>query len=369
MTVAEAPAFRVGRGMDLGDSQRAEILDLLTVGFGSWPAADVPSAAEHLDWKLEGAPGRPTLVLLGEDAGRIVFFNAQWDLPYRVDGVERRVRMGMDSCVHPDYRGRGFNTLRMRHAHEQFSPIFDLLLSYSVSPQINRSSAKYLEMMKPANGPLHLVRVLRPKGMAEDVQDSLPRLPRFGVSAALAGMDLLARVGSAGSAGSVDGSLRTADSFDERVDALFESAAGAFVFIGVRSAELLNWRFADARAGTYTIRLVESGDRLLGYSVLSLGRQSRVLDLLTEGNRPDVADLLVADAVGAAKEAGASRIDCWLPRVHPYARILRRHRFTSWLPYDPALRLSRESLPRQKTASLLDPTAPVHLTMADADYT
>lgn len=105
-------------------------------------------------------------------------------------------------------------------------------------------------------------------------------------------------------------------------------AAAPFWLIVERTPEYLNWRFADARAGAFAIRLAESDGHILGYLVLRMsGGRGHIADLLVLPGRDDVVASLVRDALGQFQSSGVSSVECWATRNHPYREALGQHGF------------------------------------------
>jgi hypothetical protein len=89
----------------------------------------------------------------------------------------------------------------------------------------------------------------------------------------------------------------------------------------VRHRAYLNWRYADPRAGRYTIRVAEEKGELLGYVVPAVSRgKGFIADLLVLPGRLDVVAALVEDAAGHLAERGLSALRCWCAKRHPYRR-------------------------------------------------
>jgi hypothetical protein len=98
----------------------------------------------------------------------------------------------------------------------------------------------------------------------------------------------------------------------------------------MRSAERLNWRFADQRAGDFEILAVTEGEGLAGYAVIAArGRHGWVADVLALPGRRDVLDGLVGEAVRRLLAAGAVRIRAWLPGRHPFRPAFRAAGFVA----------------------------------------
>lgn len=83
------------------------------------------------------------------------------------------------------------------------------------------------------------------------------------------------------------------DRYDERFDRLWTKAAERFPILGDRSAEFLNWRFADSPDIRYrALALIDGEDRLRGYLVYHFnGATAHVADFLYETPK-DLAALL-----------------------------------------------------------------------------
>lgn len=145
-----------------------------------------------------------------------------------------------------------------------------------------------------------------------------------------------------------------------------DKASAAFDFIGSRRADYLNWRYADRRAGNFTLTLARTPDNILGFSVLGVSRgRALVADLLALPGRADVAASLIADSIRSARAAGAAAIECRLPRRHPYRQLLRRAGF--FRSTYAACFFEPVGVPEDAIAFLDDPGASVHFTLGDSD--
>jgi hypothetical protein len=160
--------------------------------------------------------------------------------------------------------------------------------------------------------------------------------------------------------------LKTVERFDERMDEFAVRAAESFDFIQLRDREYLNWRFCDARAGTFAARLAEEDGEVLGFCVVkaSSGR-GYIADLLALPGRTDVVGSLIGDAIRLVRDAGGYGLDCWMTKRHAYTAILREHGFID--RRSPVPLSFRASDPARVPRCLRDPAAKIHLMTGDSD--
>jgi hypothetical protein len=122
--------------------------------------------------------------------------------------------------------------------------------------------------------------------------------------------------------------------FDERVNLFWDEVRDHHDFIVQRDMKYLNWRYCDPRPGSYTIKQVRDGERVLGYCVLSTEerahsnyRTGQVVDLLALPGRLDVVNVLVKDAARFFSASKVELIHCLLVKSHPYSHVLEQHGF------------------------------------------
>jgi hypothetical protein len=161
--------------------------------------------------------------------------------------------------------------------------------------------------------------------------------------------------------------IETVDRFDERIDAFCEEASQAFDFISIRGADALNWRYADRRAGDFTIRLVTEDQRIVGFSVLRVSNGAgHIADIMALPGRDDVIAALGRDAARRLR-GQAPRVECWLFDNGPYAAALvsagflgRRNR--RQLTYEAV------GVPVEEIEFLSGPSIRAHLSVGDMDW-
>ena len=311
----------------LRDDDLPAVVELLRATFGRWPKVETSAAPiDHLRWKLgDGRPG-VSEHFVGELDGRIVAFQLNHHWRTKVGDREFDVRRGWDSAVHPEVQGRGVMSIMRPAMHAKFVEVPDFFLGGSDHPAIphiherlseerHDFGQRWLVFVRPLTlrAALRTFK-LRPGRSPRELFDSLATLRRWRRIDARERTSLPAEHPY---------SIRTAERFDDRIDAFCAEASQQFDFISVRDKALLNWRYADRRAGDFTIRLATEGDRIIGYSVLRVTNGAgHIADLLALPGRLDVVESLARDAAAQLRGA-APAIECWLFEHHPYVPALQ----------------------------------------------
>ena len=270
---------------------------------------------------------------------------------------------GIGGATHPDFQGRGlYQSLHGWREEREDPPLTMNLVSRARDPR----ATKYERLPFGKSMGVYL-RVLRPWRAAADRGGFVPP-----GAVAFAAMMLWGRLreGSGGKEAGI--TVSELPAFDERFEPFWERASAAWDVIPVRSVELLNWRFCDPRAGDFSIRIAEENGALLGYVVLHLvSTRGYVMDLLALPGRLDVVRRLIDDAVHILHEAGASAVECWMLREHPYAGVLRRARFVLLRRRSARetslIGLTAPDASAEERALIASPRTPVHLVRADFD--
>ena len=320
------------------ESDDEALISLLQESYGGWPTVDVTVAPiEHLRWKLNSHAIAPRYHMVAEIDSRIVGVRQFWAQPVKVRDRVLMLRQAVDGCVQPAYQGRGIAAQLRAFGAEEFRRAFDL--------HIGGQSGH------PAMIKLWLRESQQPLGNEIEAWERSLR-----------------RVTAPPERPAVQWTVSQVSRFDGRIDRFWEDASRAFDFLVVRSKDYLNWRYADPRAGAFTIKLAEEGERVLGYAVLRVLRGKGYLaDLLVLPDRLDVLDSLVCDAIRTFGEAGVGTVRYWTPARHPYKAMIaehgfvfkrRRKRYITFL----ALGTSWDEL-----AFLEDPQTRVHFTIGDLD--
>jgi len=345
-----------------------DVAGLLNRAFGRWPRLDLSvSSADHLVWKMNGVlPGFPA-ALIAEVGGRLAGYRTVLARRVLVQGEPKLFLHFVDAGVDPELQGRGVNGAMQRLMQEEFHPRFDLSIDDGTVETIVRSRDRLGEVhefgnpVRPYVLPLDTTRYLRARSrrrMAVPVMGLLLR-------AASMATRLIAEPQRGRRAAC---SIRTVEAFDARFDEFCAEAAAPFDLIAERTAAFLNWRYADPRAGDFTIRVAEREGRLLGYVVTKTGAElTSVADLLVAPGEASVAGALIEEAVRAGREAGSAAVSCWLPQRHPYRRALRAAGFVA-LRRRTSLVYRTVSMSAEELAFLGDRGTSMHLTEGDTDF-
>jgi len=334
---------------ELTDEERRRFVEILEGVWGSDPpwkqVGSDASGADYLDWESVDYPGEHFWELLELD-GRLIGMQLHRYMDYRVRGNLRRTREGTLWAIDPSTQGRGIATAQHLATRGQRDADSDFLYDSAVPshPTTVHLLEKYPQPWQDqyvANGlqilfrPLNLRRFLQGSEAPADATSGSTRVaieaaagikPRpTAVRMAWWGNQMLrARIRPHRRPGRrSDIRLRTVMQFDDRVTALLDMVAPTFDVLQSRTPELLNWRYCDPRAGHFTVRVAEDGDRLLGYLVSKNNRGAQIADLLVLPGRLDVAAALLEDMIERSRAEGAHSVRFWVPRAHPYAELAR----------------------------------------------
>jgi len=337
------PAF-TRRAHRAGDDRL--LLELLLLGFGTWPKVEVQcDPIDHLRWKLSNTAEAPGIHRITEVDGKPAASVFCWIQNVKIrDRLYRNIQ-GVDHVAHPEFQGRGLVAARTEWRRNNPD---DQPCDFQFGPLSGHPAMVHMRQRAQQAGTSlgigNRVRVL-----------TLPLLDDAGARVEQA---LL-------SPEPCDFTIRVAESFDDRIDDFWLTGAEPYDFIVERTKDYMNWRYADPRAGLFSIHLAERDGELLGYSTLRLSHErGYIADLLTLPDCLDVAEVLLEDAVVTLAALAVTRIDWWIPLRHPYQQLARARGFVDkrivdigLFPHNPALDLT----------FLADPSVPVHFAAGDTD--
>lgn len=351
------------------DDDEPKLLALLQAAFGSWPRLDVAvPPVEHLRWKLRSSDASLGLHTIAEADSQMI---GAWLVDIQEFKVGARIltcRRGMDTCVHPDHRSAGVMTKMRALTRDSFNGAVD----FRLGGQTRHSGQLRLVKREPYEMLGNSIQVLRcpltVRSVFSDVKLRKGGPPRRIVAAIAALAHRPLNRSPAEHEAGRSWTVREQDSFDDRIDDLWEQASSSFDVIAVRKKGRLNWRYADARAGAFQIELAEEAGRVLGYIVLrAMRRKGYIADLLALPGRLDVVASLVREGLAYCGGMRAEKVECWLPALHPYRDTLRRLGFQFSKPRRPPFIYGPLRVPAEALDILRRPSTSVHFMIGDSE--
>lgn len=340
------------------------MVSVLLRAFGTWPRFPDPaiSPEDHLRWKFNNHEIARKIHQIAELEGRIVSVRLRLMQTVVLRGQPFLLRQPVDDVVDPDYQGQGVNRAVSDYFEEhlktgQVSWSFSTSVTSHKRPEKGyRTLGRELLVLYRALG-VKSLWVSNPPGFGESFGR---RVRARGVLRALGTAARLTRVGPV--------EIRRLERFPQSADRLFEHSLREFDWILLRTADQLNWRYAHPSAGRFAIRAAFEKDELIGYCVVRLGGPcAHIADLLALPGRVDVADALVADALGIAGGSGANAMVCWLVSDHPYFEVVRRRGFMVTGSTTGCM-LRGDELEPDALDFLDRPETRVHVTAGDSDW-
>ena len=352
--------------VDAGPPDRPAIIDIFQAAFGRWPPFPTSEGAKgFLDWALtDGTHFRGRSELCYYD-GPLVAAGLHVERNALIDGASRLAQQGMYGALLPEYQGQGLGRAWTELGQQKIEDA-DFSWGFTQVAQLNHLRPQFFDDI-PVNDRLAVFLRVMDASHATFAQQGLLRRAKY------AGLRLLGRMRRRRAAATPGLDIGPAEGFTNEIFGPFWSAASApFAFIPVRSAQYINWRFSDPRAGRFLLRAAWDGDELVGYAAVRVGTpRAIVADLLTRPDRSDVARALLDDATAAARAEGSGAVEIRLPARHPLVASALRAGFVR-LPgrsaeLDGKLHFTAKRLGVAEFTALDDPGMLMHLTAADSD--
>jgi len=318
------------------------MLRVLQASFSVWPKVETSvQPIDHLRWKMASHPIASRFHLVAEHGAEIIAVRLFIARDVMFAGRTLLAYQPVDISVIPDFQDQGLlKQIRAldykRLEGRTYAETFDMKLFY----ESGHPAAKQLQKEIPGSFALgNQLAVL------DHPNDGDRPTPPDGTPFA----------------------IRQTPAFDDRLDVFWREASPQFDLIHARTKDVMNWRYADPRAGDFTITLAEGDGLLLGYVITRCSRgRGYIADILALPNRIDVVAALARSALTQFRQASLERIECWLPARHPYQTPLRGLGFA---PRRSPLRVRyRPFLTSERDLALLqEPTARIHFTAGDTD--
>jgi hypothetical protein len=312
-----------------------KIVELLKLVFNGWPHFDLPcSPLDHWKWKFMSNPIEMNTIVIAESRGRIIGCDHGLYNKIKIGKKVVPSRQGVDSAVHPDFRGKGIYTnmdkLKMSLI-QQANTSFDYFASSNpiiIKVDLTTGAKPFPRAVS------NLVRIRDVDLFVKEAtirNDSKKHFIRYAVHTA----KILNKVKKLGVRPVYSNSrifISDVDQFDERVNHLWDAVKEKFFFIAERKSGYLNWRYRDPRGGVYTVKQAVQDDEMRGYIVLRINswegsREGFIVDILTLQNRLDCFEALISEGLRFFDEAGVNIINYCGVASHPYVKSLMEFGF------------------------------------------
>lgn len=349
------------------DLDAPAILRVLESAFDRWPAFEIGvPAIEHLEWKMT-PPGHAhdqhAVIRRDEE---IVGVQLRW--PGRIDVRHQELPFdfGVDMSIHASARGQGLGALLRDSEAER---LFGARIVGFDTVAANQQVVDMYESRGPVRRPLAMwVRALTPR--------AFPSTHRAGGTGHLLSATLgvaaatLRGISPTRSTAPTSETIEPVSAFDQRADALWDQLRGDYELARVRTADWLNWRYLDPRAGLVSTCQATEGDRLLGYAAFRRdGPNGRVLDVVTDPSAEGVGARLLERGAADLRRDGCVRVECLLPPDHREERSFRTAGF-ALRGLERAVQVTRAR--NQAVPEIIevfsDESLPIHLMYGDFDH-
>ena len=119
-------------------------------------------------------------------------------------------------------------------------------------------------------------------------------------------------------------------SFDERINEFWDKVSNQSPIMVVRDKGYLNWKYFAVPGTDYLVYVAEKAATICGYVILRCiqhgqTKVGRIFDILAES--AEVAQCLIAKAVGQCEKEGVDLIYCSLINDSIYVKALRKNGF------------------------------------------
>jgi hypothetical protein len=247
---------------------------------------------ERFEWMYLRNPDGPAVVWTLRDmqSGELAGFTAALPRRMLVGGEAATCWIGADFSIRPQYRTLG-PAMKLRRAVK--NAIDDGSADFLYSHPNQRMAVVHSRVGNVVVG--RMVRYAKALRLAPYLRERLGNWAGASLAGALA--DPVLRVSSREFRHKFRNQIRpiAPARFDERFDRLFEDVAARWPVIGIRDARYLNWRYADNPLHETHALVAEDGDRLRGYSLLTIhDDRGYIKDLFFEDDETVVRDLLIA---------------------------------------------------------------------------
>lgn len=321
------------------EGDEKQITSLLKLVFNGWPHFEINCSPEEFwRWKYLDNPLNSQYVMLGVDDEKIIGCHHIQPMNVKIGSEIVKGSTSGDLAVHPDYRGKGLmSTISV--PNEKRAEKNGIKYSYFITsnPILVKTftSSKDHSKRRPAF-PVTIrnhVRIQNIDLQLEEMPMNNPWLVKTGWRA-LKTIDRISEIVSSDSERSEDIKIKQVHQFDIRIDSFWEKIKKSYDYILERKQDYLNWRYSDPRLVGY-MKAVALGknDEIQGYIVYKINRYRKrypigyIVDLLTQNDRLDVAEALIAKAIDYFDKESINIVNCQHTQEKSITKALEKHGF------------------------------------------
>lgn len=322
------------RPYEKGDE--AEIVELLELVFEGWPSFDLKrSNLDYWKWKYKISTQYKNKIIVGiNEKNEIVGCNhLRMNMDFLFGDKLRKICVGADSAVHPDYRKMGMFT-KMDEIID-YSDIY-AGISYTSNQIMKNYVTKFSNCMFP-NKIYSYIKINDIENYSKHHEISF--IKKTGYKGFATFKNILVPTRS-------EVAVRRIKIFDDGVTAFWENIRGNYKFCSVKDAEWLNYRYCDIRGGEYQLFLAEENRSVLGYCVTRVNKVNPlvpvgfIMELMCPVRQTDIADALLLEAHKAFNEQSVIDVQIWVSGGSFLEKIAKRHgyvntRKNNFLYFDP----------------------------------
>jgi len=284
---------------------------------------------EEFDPLAEDAP----YILLVKDRARIVAMMGSLPQAFLINGARHLVAGVCDVAVHPDYRGNFLSMrLRLRLAVEHRLVLgWTNISSATAGVKWRKRTPNKQRNSNTRSVRMRVVALVKPIDWSYMVNREFGiALPRGVAAVVAAGAQRVTNpLGKPAESDSVE--VFKLESFDRRIDELWQRASREHQVIGVRDSDYLNWRFNLCPEATYQCIAAARGSQIVGYLIYRIVEKEGapwgyIVDFLAEGDPNATFALMVGRVEELMIREGVKSIVCFSAKA-PFRRVLRRAGF------------------------------------------
>ncbi len=288
---------------------------------------------QHFHWQQTNPFGR-NIRWIAEYDGKIVGHIVRVPLPMKLGEKTLKGSVAADAATHPRFRRRGiYRKLSESSWNEAVRD--HILISFADASKMLISPARRYGILDVSEITI-MMNPLNPREIVEKRfgQGFFAKTVSHGVESMFKLLSIPRKKAE------IRGlKTRRISAFDDDIDVFWNRISPFYGICVARNKTYLNWKYFERRDLSYDVFLVEAGESILGYAVLSARvedgfKKGFIVDMMTHPSRKDVMCILISQASERLKRIGVGYAECWTLKNSPCHKPLKRHGFfaSSFLP-------------------------------------